>query len=83
MDVRFEFNPSAFKHGATEADIRHAYETMVYEAALAEFPDKYAVIGFDTRGNPLEILYNPMDGDTINVFHAMKVRGTFLAELGL
>ena len=54
-----------------------------YEAVLDGFPDKYALIGFDTKSNPIEILYNPADNDTITVFHAMKVRGTFLAELGL
>ena len=44
---------------------------------------KYAVIGFDTTGNPLEIMYNPIDNNTINVFHAMKARKSFLAKLGL
>jgi hypothetical protein len=83
VDIEIVCKPSAYKHGATEADIWHAYKTRVYEAALDGVPDKYALIGFDTRGNPLEILYNPVGGDTINVFHAMKVRGTFLAELGL
>ena len=47
------------------------------------FPDKYGFIGFDTKGNAFEIVYNPLDSNTINVFHAMKVRNTFLAELGL
>jgi hypothetical protein len=66
VDIEIVCNPAAFKHGVTEADIRHAYRTKVYEAVLADFPDKYALIGFDTKGNPLEILYNPMDSDTIN-----------------
>ena len=83
MDIEIVCKPSAYKHGVSEADIRHAYKTRVYEAVLDGFPDKYALIGFDTKGNPLEILYNPADSDTITVFHAMKVRGTFLAELGL
>jgi hypothetical protein len=50
---------------------------------LDGFPDKYAFVGFDVEGNPLEILYNPVDNATINVFHAMKARRTFLEELGL
>jgi hypothetical protein len=83
VDIEIVCKPSSFKHGASEADIRHAYQTMIYEAALDGFPDKYALIGFDTRGNPLEIVYNPVGSDTINVFHAMKVRSIFLAELGL
>jgi hypothetical protein len=83
VDVYLECSPSAFKHGATESDIRHAYKTRIYDAALDDFSDKYALIGFDERGNPLEILYKPVDNDIITVFHAMKVRKTFLAELGL
>ncbi|MDR2553672.1 MAG: hypothetical protein LBD31_10990 [Treponema sp.] len=83
MDIDIVCKPSAYKHSVTEADIRHTYHTRVYEAALDGFPDKYALAGFDTSGNPVEILYNPVDSDAINVFHAMKVRGTFLAELGL
>jgi hypothetical protein len=40
--------------------------------------DKYLLIGFDRKGSPLEILYNIIDEDTINVFHAMKCRKNFL-----
>jgi hypothetical protein len=83
MEIAIEFNDSAFRHGVAKEDIKHAIITKVYDAPLNGFPDKYAVIGFDTNGNPLEILYNPIDDDTISVFHAMKVRKTFLAKLGL
>jgi hypothetical protein len=76
MDVSIEFNPSAFKHGVTEADIRWAFDTARYDGWFneGEGPDKnkYLLIGFDRNGNPLEILYNIIDEKTINVFHAMK-----------
>jgi len=36
MDVAIEFNPSAFKHGVTEADIRWAFRTVKYDAILEE-----------------------------------------------
>jgi hypothetical protein len=36
--------------------------------------NKYLVIGFDLNGNLLEIMYNLVDKDTANVFHAMKCR---------
>jgi hypothetical protein len=36
--------------------------------------NKYLVIGFDLNGNLLEIMYNLVDEDTANVFHAMPCR---------
>jgi hypothetical protein len=61
MDVVIEFNRSAFKHGISEEDICHAFKTKIYAALIEELPDKYGVIGFDRAGNPLEIIYNPID----------------------
>ena len=83
MNEGIEFNESAFRHDISKEDIIHALKTKVYDAALLDFPEKHAVIGFDRTGNPLEIMYNEIDDETINVFHAMKVRKTFLAKLGL
>jgi hypothetical protein len=40
------------------------------------------VIGFGAVGNLLEVMYNPIDEDSINVFHAMKCRKSFLVKLG-
>jgi uncharacterized protein YvpB len=78
-----EFNESAFKHGVSKEDILYAIKTKIYDAPLIDFADKYVIVGFDTAGNPLEIMYNQIDDDTINVFHSMKARRTFLAMLGL
>ncbi|MDR2630444.1 MAG: hypothetical protein LBC60_05930 [Spirochaetaceae bacterium] len=83
MGIALEFNEAAFRHGISREDIVSAIKTKIYDAPLAEFPDKYVVIGFDTNGNPLEIMYNPIDDDTISVFHAMKARRTFLAQIGV
>jgi len=82
-NVVIEFNEAAFRHGVSRDDILYAIQTKIYDAPLIDFPDKYIVIGFDTHGNPLEVLYNQMDGNTINVFHAMKARKVFLAMLEL
>ena len=83
MDVIIEYNESAFRHNISREDIRHALKTKVYAAAMDGFPEKYAVIGFDRAGNPLEIIYNPVNDNTINIFHAMKLRKSFAAQLGL
>jgi hypothetical protein len=46
---------------------------------IADFPvegeeEKNLLIGFDLNANVLEILYNVMGDQRINVFHAMKCR---------
>jgi hypothetical protein len=75
------FNPSAFKHGCTEADIRWAFDTEKYDGWFKDgdtrVEDQYMLIGFDRKGNPLEILYNIIDDKTVNVFHAMKCRSIY------
>jgi len=32
------------------------------------------LVGFDRKGNPMEIYYNILDKDTVRVFHAMEYR---------
>jgi hypothetical protein len=83
MDVAIEFTRSAFRHGVSEADIRHAFKTRINDVAMQEFPEKYGVIGFDRAGNPLEVMYNQIDDEHILVFHAMKLRESFKKQLEL
>jgi hypothetical protein len=81
MNITIEFNPSAFKHGFTEEDIRWAFDTVRYDGWLnngeGQDKDKYLLIGFNRSGNPLEILYNFIDDNTVNVFHVMKCRNIY------
>jgi hypothetical protein len=74
MDVIVEFNEAAFRHNIAKEDILHALKTKIHDFAISEFPEKNLVIGFDRSGNPLELLYNPIDNNNIYVFHAMKIR---------
>ena len=74
MDVIIEFNEAAFRHDVSKEDIVHALKTKIHDFTISEFPEKNLVIGFDHAGNPLELLYNPVDDNTIIVFHAMKAR---------
>ena len=53
----------------------------IFDASVNGLPEKYAVIGFDRAGNALEIIYNPIDDNTINIFHAMRVRKSFIKML--
>jgi hypothetical protein len=82
MDIAIEFNPSAFKHGISEEDIRTAIERFVYNEIMEDDEDKHLLLGFDTHANLLEIIYNKIDAQTINIFHAMRCRKAYcsLAE---
>ena len=82
MDIIIRFSESAFKHGVTKADIRWAFDNVLYDEQFDESDEdigsKHLLIGFDRNANHLEILYNVISEDTLKVFHAMKCRNIFL-----
>jgi hypothetical protein len=45
------------------------------------FNNKYLIIGFDMKTNLIEVMYNLVDEDIANIFHAMKCRKDFLLKL--
>jgi hypothetical protein len=69
-----ELNQAAFKHGISDADIRHAIRHFIYEEQIDDGDNKHLILGFDTSRRLLEIMYDVIDEHTINVFHAMKCR---------
>ena len=78
MNIVIEFNHSAFKHGVTEADIRYAIiNAVIYDDIWDDAADKHLLLGFDDSGRLLEIMYNVIDEQSINVFHAMKCRSIY------
>jgi len=77
MHIAIEFNLSAFKHGITEAAIRHAIINVIYDDIWDDAADKHLLMGFDNNGDLLEIMYNDIDEHSINVFHAMKCRSIY------
>jgi len=79
VDIRF--SKSAFKHGITIADIERAIINVLYDDILDEANDRHLLIGFDTNGKLLEILYNVIDENTIRVFHAMKCTNEYIKLL--
>jgi len=83
VDTIVEFNAAAFKHDIKKEDILYALKNKVVDAAIEGLADKYGVIGFDRAGNPLEVMYNPIDDNSINVFHAMKLRKSFIQLLDI
>jgi hypothetical protein len=57
-------------------------DTAVYDGLLDEpddddAQDKYLLIGFDRKANPLEVLYNFISDHHVNVFHAMPCRNIY------
>ena len=78
MDLQFRIRESALKHGVTEADIRHAFENNPFLAQYHDRENVYLLLGFDTKANPIEVLYNEFGECGVNVFHAMKCRSQFL-----
>ena len=81
MEEEFVFKPSAFKHGIIEADIRNACKQRMFDHALTGEEHKNLLLGLACDGSLLEIMYNVLDGDIINVFHAMKCRKSYFALL--
>jgi hypothetical protein len=83
MLLNVEFHKVAFRHHVTEANIRHALWHPIYEKVLDVYKDKWLLIGYDTVGNLIEIVYNRIGDDTAYVFHAMPCRPKFFDELYL
>ena len=77
MDVEIRFNKAAFRHKVTQADILRAFETFIYEDPIDDADNKYLLLGFNIHGNLIEVMYNRINEDAVNVFHAMPCRRAF------
>ncbi|GHV57733.1 hypothetical protein AGMMS49579_24010 [Spirochaetia bacterium] len=66
MECEFFFRESAFQHKLTEADIRHGFETCHYMGLYDERENVYILLGFDTKANPIEILYHVIGENSVN-----------------
>jgi len=81
VEEEFVFKQSAFKHGIAEPDIRNAFRQRMFDYAMPGEEHKNLLLGLALDGSLLEIMYNVLDGDVINVFHAMKCRKAYFALL--
>ncbi|MDR3324950.1 MAG: hypothetical protein LBS82_03035 [Spirochaetaceae bacterium] len=81
MEPEIICKQSAFRHNATLNDIRWAFITAKYDMPVEGGEEKRLLIGFNTAGNPLEVLYNELDDGRISVFHAMPCRSMYAALL--
>ena len=83
MGVIVEFHEAAFRHGISKEDIIHALNHKIQDAWISELPEKWAVIGHNRAGNPIEIIYNEIDDNSICVYHAMNARDSFVKKYSL
>ena len=81
VEEDFVFKTSAFKHGITGEDIRHAFERRLFDFAMDGEENKNLLLGLARNGSLLEVMYNVHEGGVINVFHAMKCRKAYHALL--
>jgi hypothetical protein len=70
-----EIKQSAYKHGHTYDDIINCYRYPIAIRVVDADSSKYLYVGFDMKGNPMEILANH-NGISV-IFHAMKLRKEF------
>ena len=79
---QLSFSESAYRHGLTGDEIRHAWTNAVgfFDIDLEHEPIKSLCIGPDGAGNLLEILYLQLYGENL-VIHAMPLRPAFRALL--
>ncbi|MCL2802325.1 MAG: hypothetical protein FWD28_11275 [Treponema sp.] len=82
-DIIVEFHEAAFRHNISKEDIIHALNHRIHAALIEELPDKWAVIGPNRAGNPLELIYVEVDDNSICVYHAMTARDSFIEKYGL
>jgi len=81
MGLQFRIRKTALKHKVTEADICHAFESFRTIRRFQNRENVYLLVGFDTKANPIEILYNEYGDNGVNVFHAMACQDRFLRLL--
>jgi hypothetical protein len=73
VDINIKFSESAFKRGVTGTDIRWAFDNVLYDERLDDSDGeddlnaRYSLIGFDRVANPIEVLYNVIDENTLRV----------------
>ncbi|MDR0908368.1 MAG: hypothetical protein LBM77_01255 [Spirochaetaceae bacterium] len=77
-DIEIIFKQSAFGHEQTEEDIAWAFRTAEYDEYVVGSDDQFRLLGFNTKGNLIEVMYNEINDHKINVFHAMPCQNRFL-----
>ncbi len=81
LGVEIVLKQSAFKHGIGEADILNATTNFIYDGSMDNDDYRRLLVGFDTKGNLIEVMYEVINEDRVNVFHVMKARKALIAAV--
>jgi hypothetical protein len=75
--------PSALRHAYSREAISHAYDLAVWEGVIDPDwePPKMLTIGPDPAGNLLELIGGEQSNGDHLVWHAMRCRPQYLAQL--
>jgi hypothetical protein len=74
VEDKIVYKKSAFKHGFSKEDVQHAFENYLFDGEIENEEGGLLLVGLDREGLPLEILYDILDNETINVFHVRRCR---------
>ena len=80
-NLEVKITPSANKHGVDNDSILSGLEQCVYDELLENEPNKTLAIGFDKKGELIEIIFSIVAENKIVVFHAMKCRKSFVERI--
>jgi uncharacterized DUF497 family protein len=83
MDLTITFSKSASKHHIEHADVEWAFRTKKYDAVLEDehLNGEHLLLGFSRNASLLEIVYRPIDEDTVKVIHAMRCQPKYYGLL--
>ena len=62
-------------------EVGKAFNTVEVDERIEGFENKYRLLGFNTKGNMIEVLYNLINDHRVNVFHAFPCSDAFLKSL--
>lgn len=85
-NMRVRIHPNALKHGLTVRQIQEAYSTLISPKKVRSRdtntePQRYAAIGLDAAGAPIELVFVELTHNTILIFHANRLTKQFAKEV--
>ena len=80
-NLEIRITPSANKHGVDNDNILYGLEQCIYDEILDNEPNKTLAIGFDKKGELIEIIFSVVSENKIVIFHSMKCRKSFIERI--
>ena len=80
-NFEIRITPSANKHGVDNDNILYGLEQCIYDEVIENEPNKTLAIGFDKKGELIEIIFSVVSENKLVVFHCMKCRKSFIERI--